>query len=75
MSDILTLIASVLQINAADLREDDSTDTVAAWDSLKTILLASMVEINYSITLDNRDIEQLVSVRGVREVLARHGVA
>lgn len=75
MSDILTLIASVLQVNAADLREDDSTDTVAAWDSLKTILLASMVEINYSITLDNRDIEQLVSVRGVREVLARHGVA
>ncbi len=73
MSDILTLIASVMQINAADLHEDDSTDTVAAWDSLKTILLASMVEINYSITLDNHDIEQLVSVQGVRGVLARHG--
>ncbi|MBK6323594.1 acyl carrier protein [Candidatus Aalborgicola defluviihabitans] len=73
MSDVLTLIASVLQVDAADLNEDDGIDTVAAWDSLKTILLASMIEINYSITLDNHDIEKLITVRGVREVLARHG--
>ncbi len=73
MSDVLTLIASVLQVNAADLHEDDGTDTVDSWDSLKTILIASMVEINYSITLDNHDIEKLITVRGVREVLARHG--
>lgn len=73
MSDVLTLIASVLQVNAADLHEDDGTETVASWDSLKTILLASMVEINYNITLDNHDIEKLITVRGVREVLARHG--
>lgn len=73
MSDVLALVASVLQIQPADLREDDGTETVPAWDSLKTILLASMIEITYGITLDNHDIEQLTSVPGVRGVLARHG--
>jgi acyl carrier protein len=72
MPEVLALVASVLQVNAGDLTEEDGTDTVPAWDSLKTILLASMIEVTYDITLGNSDIEQLTTVRGVREVLARH---
>ena len=72
MPEVLALVASVLQVNPADLTEEDGTDTVPAWDSLKTILLASMIEVTYDITLGNSDIEQLTTVRGVREVLARH---
>ena len=71
--NVLDLIASVLQVNAADLREDDGTETIAAWDSMKILMLASMIEISYDLTLDNSDIEQLTSVRAVRAVLARHG--
>jgi len=72
MPEVLALVASVLQVSPADLTEEDGTDTVPAWDSLKTILLASMIEVTYDITLGNSDIEQLTTVRGVREVLARH---
>ncbi len=70
--DVLPLIASVLQLSPESLQDDDGMDTVPAWDSLKTVLLASMIEITYDVTLDNRDIERLTSVRAVREVVARH---
>ncbi|RZJ23770.1 MAG: acyl carrier protein [Haliea sp.] len=73
MTDVRELIASILQVNADSLAEDDGPETIAAWDSLKTILLASMVEINYGITLSNRDIEEFTSVGAVREIVARHG--
>lgn len=72
MPEVRALIASVLQIPADALRDDDSTETVDAWDSLKTVMLASMIEITYDITLDNSDIEQLTTVSAVREVIARH---
>lgn len=72
MPEVRALIASVLQIPADALRDDDGTETVESWDSLKTVMLASMIEITYDITLDNSDIEQLTSVSAVREVIARH---
>ena len=71
--NILELIASVLQMNAADLEEDDGTETIAAWDSMKILMIASMIEISYDLTLDNSDIEELGTVRAVRAVLSRHG--
>lgn len=72
MPEVRALIASVLQIPADALRDDDGTETVESWDSLKTVMLASMIEITYDITLDNSDIERLTSVSAVREVIARH---
>jgi acyl carrier protein len=44
------------------------------WDSLKIILLASMIEVTHGITLSSEDIEQLTSVGAVRAVAARHGI-
>lgn len=72
MPRIVSLIASVLQVDPADLSEEDGTDTVPGWDSLRTLMLASTIEISYGITLDNADFERLVTVKGVREVIARH---
>ena len=72
LQEVLDFIASVLQVDASQLREDDGTETVPAWDSLKTLLMASMIEINHGVTLDNSEMERLTTVRTVREVLARH---
>ncbi|MBU7574860.1 MAG: acyl carrier protein [Hydrogenophaga sp.] len=72
MPEVRALIASVLQIPADALQDDDGAETVESWDSLKTVMLASMIEITYDITLDNSDIERLTSVSAVREVIARH---
>lgn len=74
MPQVRALIATVLQMDPAALSEDDGADTLGAWTSLKTMMLASTLEITYDITLDNSDIERLTSVRAVREVIARHGV-
>ena len=73
MSDVVALVASVLQVDPGQLSEEDGVETMPAWDSLRIVLLASMIEITYGITLANSDIEQLTSVRAVRDVLARHG--
>jgi acyl carrier protein len=72
LPEALAFIASVLQVDPSQLREDDGTDTVPAWDSLKTVMMASMIEIHHSVTLDNSEMERLTTVRAVREVLARH---
>lgn len=72
MPEIKALVASVLQMPPEELHEDDGTDTIAAWDSLKTLLIASMIEIEWGVTLDSRDIEQLTTLRAVRDVVARH---
>ncbi|WP_332826443.1 acyl carrier protein [Ramlibacter sp.] len=74
MTDILPLIAQVLQVRPADLSEDDGVQTMPQWDSLKIILLASMIEVTHGITLSSEDIEQLTSVGAVRAVVARHGI-
>lgn len=72
--DVITLIASVLQMDPARISEDDGTETLPQWDSLKTVLLASQIEVTHGITLDSDDIDALTSVRGVRAVMARHGI-
>lgn len=72
MTDLLLLIAQALQVEATKLAEDDGVDTLPQWDSLRIILLASMIEVTYGITLSSEDIEQLTSVRSARAVVGRH---
>lgn len=67
------LLAMVLQLRPSDLSEDDGMETLAQWDSLKVIMLASMIEIEWGLTLAADEIDRLTSVRAVRAVLARHG--
>lgn len=75
MQDVIQLIASVLQVDPARLSEEDGVETVEQWDSLRIVLLASMIEVSYGLTLQSEEIDSLTSVRAVRAVLARHGVA
>lgn len=72
MTCLKSLIASVMQVDAASLREEDGAETMAIWDSLRIIMLASMIELHYDIVLANADIENLTSVRRVRDVVARY---
>lgn len=72
MSGINDLIASVLQVDPASLKEEDSRYTLEVWDSLRTLMLASTIEITYNVTLSNDDIERLTSVADVKDVVARY---
>ncbi|MBR0645967.1 hypothetical protein [Plastoroseomonas hellenica] len=62
----------MMQVDAASLREEDGVETMAIWDSLRVITLASMIEFHYDIVLANADIENLTSVQRVRDVVARY---
>ncbi|WP_374665731.1 acyl carrier protein [Ramlibacter sp.] len=75
MQDVAQLIASVLQVDPARLSDEDGVETLEQWDSLRIVLLASMIEVSYGLTLQSEEIDSLTSVRAVRAVLARHGVA
>jgi acyl carrier protein len=72
MPDPLELLASALQVNPADLSEDDGMQTLPEWDSLKVLQIASMIEIDCGVTLEGSDVERLTTVRDVREVIARY---
>lgn len=75
MQVVIQLIASVLQVDPARLSEEDGVETMEQWDSLRIVLLASMIEVTYGVTLRSDEIDALTSVRAVRSVLARHGLA
>ena len=73
LREAIELVAAVLGIPEAGVGEGDGIRTLPQWDSLKTILLTSQIEIRHGCTLESSEIERLVSVRAVAEVLARHG--
>jgi acyl carrier protein len=72
MPDPLELIAFALRIDPAELSDDDGMDTLSQWDSLKVAQIASMIEIEYDVTLDDSDLERLTTVRDVYAVIARY---
>lgn len=72
MDRIVPLIAATLSVDPASLRDEDGVETVANWDSLRTLTIVSMIEITYGITLDNSELEQMTTVKRIREIVARH---
>lgn len=72
MPKVRALIASVLRMNPAHITDEDTSETLEKWDSLTSAMLVSEIEIIHDITLDDSEIEQITSVRAVRELLARH---
>ena len=73
MSDaVIATLADALQIDAATIVDTDTYETLPRWDSLRRIMLANMLEQNFSIGLRNEEIAELTSVAKIREVLARH---
>jgi len=72
MPDPAHLIASVLKIPPGQLSDDDGAHSLPQWDSLATVMLASMIEVSYGVTLASEEIDSLTSVRAVREIVGRH---
>lgn len=72
---LLTLLASLMQVPVSAMTEDLTCDDLEKWDSMREVLLASMLESEYGIALRVDDLENLRSVRKIRDVLASHGVS
>ena len=69
---LLPLLALLFGCRENELDELSSSETVAEWDSLRQLFLASMLEQEYNVELSPAQMERLTSVAGIRSVLAEH---
>jgi acyl carrier protein len=74
MSDLVELVAEVLQVPASDVDDDTGTATTGAWTSLRHVQIVAGVEKAYGVRLTAREARTGRSVRALREVLAGKGI-
>lgn len=60
------VVASVLAVDAASVRDDDSPRTIAAWDSVAHIGLMLAVEAEFGVEFAPDEIATLASVGLIR---------
>jgi acyl carrier protein len=69
------LVAGALNVDASAVDADTSTKTLKAWNSMRHIELVMALEGHYGIRLGAAEIASLQSMRQIRELLARRGIA
>ena len=75
MSDQLTKVfADVLKVDASELTEESSPDTLEAWDSLVAMMLVSAIEDTFDVRLSTREIMNMSSIGLARQALQDKGV-
>jgi acyl carrier protein len=71
---LFELIAAVMEAAPSDVTEDSGSDTLAKWDSMREIMLASTLEAEYGFNLTTDEMLDLHSVKSIRKILAAHGI-
>ena len=71
---LLELIASVMEVDVSQVTENSDNETLGKWDSMRQIMLATMLESEYDFTLSNDDLSGMQSVVKIRAILARHRI-
>ena len=67
-------IAAVLGVQADEVTDAVSPETVDTWDSLNHINLISALEQEFGVTLPTESMAGGQSVGSLRQLLTRHGV-
>jgi acyl carrier protein len=67
-------LADVLGIPEAEIGDDTSMDTVAAWDSLKHLNLVLAVEDRFGVSLTEEQSFEILSYPLLKAVLQEHGI-
>ena len=57
------VMASILEVEVADIRDDSSADTIATWDSLHHINLIIALEQEFDVSLPDEDVAELSSYK------------
>jgi acyl carrier protein len=71
---LLELIASVMEVDVSQVDEDSNYESLAKWDSMRQIMLASVLESEYGFTLGVDEMLHLQSVASIRAILRTHGI-
>ncbi|MGK2940028.1 MAG: acyl carrier protein [Solirubrobacteraceae bacterium] len=63
-------LASVLELDVAEITDDTSPDTVEAWDSLAHLNLILAIEQEFDVTIPDEEAAELSSLALLRIVIA-----
>lgn len=75
MADKLTeLFAEELEVDASDLNDESSPDTVEQWDSLAAMRLVAAIEEQFDVRLTTREIMKMRTIGIARSVLVEKGI-
>jgi len=65
-SKVIEIIASVLQINAKNIKETDSPETLEKWTSLFHVLIIDKIEKTFNV---NFEFDELIEIESVNDIL------
>lgn len=68
-------IAAVLEIDASEINDDTSVDTVESWDSLRHLNLVLALESEFNISLTEEQTIEVLNYPLIVAVLAEHGIS
>ena len=57
------VMASVLEIDAAEINDDSSMDTITNWDSLRQMNLVLALEESFAVSIPDEDVANATSYR------------
>ena len=67
-------LAGVFDLPPDAIADDDSMDTIAAWDSLAHLRLILALEEAFQISLGEQEAFEILSVPLIKTVLEEHGI-
>jgi acyl carrier protein len=64
-----SVMASVFGLDAKDITETSSAETIENWDSLQHIKLIVALEEEFGVELENEDITTMISFTEIKKVI------
>ena len=69
------VVARVFNLDASDVTEQSSKDTIEEWDSMGNMSLVTELEEEFKVSLAISDAMEMTSVQHIKRVLREYGVA
>ena len=70
---IKEVMATVFEVEPADINDSSSPDTIANWDSLRHMNLIVALEEEFSVSFKEEDISNMLNYQLIKLTLAEHG--
>jgi acyl carrier protein len=68
------IFVEVFGVDAAQLGDNFSKETVSQWDSVHQLNIISMIEESFDLMLDPEDIMACTSYHAGKEILSKNGI-
>jgi len=69
------VVAKVFNLDASDVTDESSKETIAEWDSMGHLSLITGLEEEFKVSFAIADAMEMTSVRHIKRILKDYGVA